>query len=99
MIKTPEEILKPYIEIPLRHTKIVDVDDAIKAMYEYAAQFIHPQTCYSCNGSGRLPELSDQRCITCQGVGKIVILPPITTTLTQPYDCKLPIEGKPFENK
>ena len=35
-MKTPKEILQPYIETILRHTKIVDMDNAIKAMKEYA---------------------------------------------------------------
>lgn len=37
--KTAQEILKPYIETPFRHTKIVDADDCIKAMEEFASQF------------------------------------------------------------
>jgi hypothetical protein len=36
MNRTKEDILKPYVETPFRHTKIVDKDNAIKAMEEYA---------------------------------------------------------------
>lgn len=38
-MKTAEEILAKYVETPFRHTKIVDADNALKAMEEYAAQF------------------------------------------------------------
>lgn len=36
MNKTANEVLKPYVEIPFRHTKIVEMDNAIKAMEKYA---------------------------------------------------------------
>ncbi len=37
-MKTKEEILKPFVEIPFRHTKIVDYDNALKAMDLYHNQ-------------------------------------------------------------
>lgn len=39
-MKTAREILEPYIERPFRHTEIVEKDAAIKAMEDYASQFI-----------------------------------------------------------
>lgn len=41
--KTAEEILQPYVEIPFRHTKIVDKDNALKAMELFAEQFNQPK--------------------------------------------------------
>lgn len=38
-MKTAEEILKPYVETPFRHTQIVEKDNAIKAMGQFADQF------------------------------------------------------------
>lgn len=38
-MKTEIEILKPYIERPFRHTEIVEKDNAIQAMKEFADQF------------------------------------------------------------
>lgn len=38
-IKTAEEILAPYVERVFRHTRIVEKDNALKAMEEYANQF------------------------------------------------------------
>lgn len=38
-MKTAEEILEKYVEIPFRHTKIVEKDNALIAMEEYANQF------------------------------------------------------------
>jgi len=37
-MKTKEEILAPYIEVPFRHTKIVEADNALKAMIELERQ-------------------------------------------------------------
>ena len=37
-MKTKEEILKPYIEVPFRHTQVIEKDNALKAMDEYASQ-------------------------------------------------------------
>ena len=75
-------------EIYLKHMgKAVNVRSvyyqrAIDAMNEYAAQFIHPTICYACNGSGRFPELTDGKCVNCQGIGKVILLPTITNTGT-----------------
>ena len=38
-MQTAEEILKPYVEIPFRHTQIVEKDNAIEAMEQFADQF------------------------------------------------------------
>lgn len=38
-MKTPEDVLKPYIETPFRHTEIVEKDNALKAMTEYLSLF------------------------------------------------------------
>lgn len=38
-IKTKEEILKPFIETPFRHTRIVEEENALIAMGLYADQF------------------------------------------------------------
>ena len=38
-LKTAEEILQPYVETPFRHTKIVDKDNALKAMKLFGEQF------------------------------------------------------------
>ena len=38
MNRTSEEILKPYVEIPFTHTKIVEKDNALKAMDEFGEQ-------------------------------------------------------------
>lgn len=38
-MKKPMEILEPYIEKVFRHTKIVEAQNAIDAMVEYAKQF------------------------------------------------------------
>jgi len=43
-MKTKEEILKPYIEVPFRHTQVVEKDNALKAMDEYASQFQQDRT-------------------------------------------------------
>lgn len=39
-MKTKEEILKPFVEIPFRHARIVDEDNALIAMELYAKQFM-----------------------------------------------------------
>lgn len=38
-MKTAEEILAPYIETPFRHTKVVEKDNALLAMKQFADQF------------------------------------------------------------
>lgn len=38
-MKTAEEILEKYVETPFRHTKIVEKENALIAMEEYANQF------------------------------------------------------------
>lgn len=38
-MKSAEEILKPYIETPFRHTQIVEKDNALIAMQKFADQF------------------------------------------------------------
>lgn len=38
-MKKPEEILAPFIERPFRHTEVVEKDNAITAMKQYADQF------------------------------------------------------------
>lgn len=38
-MKSAEEILKPYVETPFRHTQIIEKDNAIKAMGLFADQF------------------------------------------------------------
>ncbi len=38
-LKTAEEILAPYVESVLRHTKVVDKDNALIAMEKYKGQF------------------------------------------------------------
>ncbi len=35
-MKTKEEILKPFIERPFRHTEVIEKDNALKAMEQYA---------------------------------------------------------------
>jgi len=41
-MKTKEEILEPYIETPFRHTKVVEKDNALLAMAQFADQFRLP---------------------------------------------------------
>ena len=38
-MKTAEEILKPFVEVILRHTEIVEKDNALLAMQRFADQF------------------------------------------------------------
>jgi hypothetical protein len=38
-MKTADEILQPFVETPFRHTKIIEKDNAIKAMGIFADQF------------------------------------------------------------
>lgn len=38
-MKSAEEILKPYVEKPFRHTQIVEKDNALIAMQKFADQF------------------------------------------------------------
>jgi hypothetical protein len=38
-IKTADDILKPYIERPFRHTEIIEKENAILAMEQFADQF------------------------------------------------------------
>lgn len=38
-MKSAEEILKPYVETPFRHTQVVEKDNALLAMQKYADQF------------------------------------------------------------
>lgn len=83
-MKTPEQILTDHGLWNYADNIKLSRERLVALMHEYAAQFIHPQKCYSCNGAGTFPELGHQTCQLCQGVGKIVMFPPITTTLTQP---------------
>lgn len=39
-MKTAEETLKPYVEVPFRHTQIVEKDNAIKAMKQHATNVL-----------------------------------------------------------
>jgi hypothetical protein len=38
-IRTADEVLKPYIERPFRHTEIIEKDNALLAMKVFADQF------------------------------------------------------------
>lgn len=38
-MKTAKQILKPFIEVPFSHTRIVSDENALKAMEQYADQF------------------------------------------------------------
>jgi len=42
-MKSQEEILAPYVERVFRHSKVVDKDNAIKAINEYHDQFSNNQ--------------------------------------------------------
>lgn len=53
-MKTAEEILGKYVESPFRHTRIVEKDNALLAMEEYANQF-------KTKSLGQLPEQLTQK--------------------------------------
>ncbi len=86
-MKTAEEILKPitlsYWESHQHENYLheegeyVKLEDAVKAMNEYALQFIHPKDCYQCDGTGTVifPSKATQQCMICAGTGKLIILP------------------------
>ena len=78
--KTAEEILdKIFFEYPFTTN---GRNQILRAMREYASQFINPTQCYNCNGDGQvtLPSLARHPCIICNGTGKIILLPPTQNT-------------------
>lgn len=85
-MKTADEILRQY---PRRQRKengqqkyFIPFEEAVKAMNEYALQFIHTTKCWACDGVGKIEQLGNMTCQNCKGEGKVILLPTITTTGT-----------------
>lgn len=55
-MKTAEEVLKPYVEKIMRHTEVVEKDNAITAMNRFADQFRLPDVMHWVAMSERQPE-------------------------------------------
>lgn len=55
-MKKAEEILKPYVEKILRHTEIVEKDNALKAMNRFADQFRLPDVMHWVAIEDEVPE-------------------------------------------
>lgn len=71
--------------LPVTKEWVWTEEKCIQAMNEYAAQFMHLKDCYVCKGAGSefIFGVSNP-CTNCSGAGKIIVLPAITTTFTQP---------------
>lgn len=82
---TAEEILrKQSISDYKDEERLFYFDQAIRAMNQYAAQFIEPKECHQCNGTGDVyfSPIHPVKCENCKGTGKIIYLPIKTNTNT-----------------
>ena len=74
--KTAEEIIFGFGYYPSKKGT-AEGQLIVKAMEEYAAQFIKPTDCYNCDGTGKV---CNTDCVVCKGNRKLIILPTITNT-------------------